>query len=193
VVRSQHELDETVAGLRQRLRRAAQYKLLYERQRLAPLSSHRVFVRMEDAIAHRQQRVDDLSFRLQSLARARLAERARRLELLLSRLRQRDLRQQLALRQRELRGHVEALTASMRQSLMRRRSPVEQAAAKLAALSPVAILERGYSLVFDARGALVKDAAQLAPGERIRGRLARGEFDARVEALRPAKPASESS
>ena len=193
VVRSQQELEETVSALRQRLRRAAQYKLLYERQRLGPLAAHRVFVRMEDAIARRQQRVDDLSFRLESLARARLAERSQRVELALSRLRRRDLRQQLEFRQRELQARLAALSAAMQQSLMRRRSRLEQAGAKLAALSPVAILERGYSLIFNAQGSLIKDAAHLAPGDAIRARLARGEVDARVEALHPEGASSEES
>jgi exodeoxyribonuclease VII large subunit len=191
VVRSQQELNETVAALRQRLRRAAQYKLLYERQRLGALASHRVFARMEDSIARRQQYVDDLGFRLQSLMRRRMAEYARRLDVAVSRLRRRELRQQVELRQRELRTYVQALTSAARQALMRRRSRLEQATAKLAALSPLAILERGYSLIFNAEGLLVKDAAELAPGESIQARLARGELQARVEAVRP--PGSRSS
>jgi exodeoxyribonuclease VII large subunit len=183
VVRSQQELRESVSALRERLRRAMQYKLLYERQKLGSLEASGVFVRMQDAIARRQQRLDDLGFRLQSLVRARLAERARRLDLAVSRLRQRDLRQQLRMRERELLSHLQALAAAARQSLMRRRSRLEQASAKLAALSPVAILERGYSLIFTAQGALVKDAAQLAPGDPIQARLARGELHARIESL----------
>ena len=78
--------------------------------------------------------------------------------------------------------------AAARQSLLRRRARLEQASAKLAALSPVAILERGYSLIFDAQGALVKDAAQLAPGDPIQARLARGQLRARVESRRNAAP-----
>jgi exodeoxyribonuclease VII large subunit len=184
VIRSKQDLEDQVATLRERLRRAMQYKLLYQRQALAALGGHRVFVRMEDAIARRQQRVDDLTFRLQQLARARVGDARRRLDLAVARLGQRDLRQQLGMRRRELLGRLQALLAANRQSLMRRRSRLEQAAGKLAALSPVAILERGYSLIFDARGTLVKDAAQLAPGDAIQARLARGELDARVESLR---------
>ena len=75
VIRSQQEIEQTVSALRERLRRAMQYKLLYQRQRLTSLSSHRVFARMEDAIARRQQRLDDLDFRLESLFRARLGRR----------------------------------------------------------------------------------------------------------------------
>jgi exodeoxyribonuclease VII large subunit len=143
---------------------------------------------MEDAIARRQQRVDDLGFRLQQLARARLADASRRLDRALGRLYQRDLRQQLRVQERELLSRLQALAAVTRQALMRRRSRLDQAAGKLATLSPVAILERGYSLIFDAQGALVKDAAQLAPGDAIQARLARGEFDARVERLRKTGP-----
>lgn len=193
VIRSKQEIEETVAALRERLRRAIQYKILYERQSLTALEKNRVFARMEDAIARRQQRVDDLRFRLESLMRSRLTDASQRLNLGVSRLRQRDLRQQLRTRERELRSRLEALSAATHQYLMRRRSRLEQASAKLAALSPLAILKRGYSLVFDANGQLVKDVAQLAPGDQIQARLARGEVSARVESLLPPGKKSSSS
>jgi exodeoxyribonuclease VII large subunit len=177
-----------VASLRERLRRAMQYKLLSQRQALAALGGRSVFDRMADAIARRQQRVDDLGFRLEQLVGARVGSASRRLDLAVAGLRQRDLRQQLRMRKRELDSRLEALVAASRQFLMRRRSRLEQATGTLAALSPMAILGRGYSLVFDAHGALVKDAAQLAPGDAIAVRLARGGLDARVEALRQNGP-----
>jgi len=183
VIAPSQELEGAISALRERLRRAVQYKLLYERQNLAALSSHRVFARMEDALRRRQQRLDDLGFRLQNLLRSRLAEATRRLDQIVSRLRQRDLRQQFALRQRELMSHRQALLTAAGQSLQRRRWRVDQAGAKLAALSPLAILERGYSLIFNGEGALVKDVGQLQPGDAIQARLARGQVDARVEAL----------
>jgi exodeoxyribonuclease VII large subunit len=187
VIRPQQELAQSVAALHERLRRAMQYKLLYQRQNLMSLEKNRVFARMEDAITRRQQRVDDLRFRLETAVRANLNNATRRLELASSLLRQRDLRQQLKTRQRELFSRMEALAAVAQRYLMRRRSRLEQATAKLAALSPVAILERGYSLIFDARGALVKDAAQLSAGEMIHARLAQGSLDARVESTRSAQ------
>jgi exodeoxyribonuclease VII large subunit len=190
VIRSKQELQEAVSALRERLRRAMQYRLLYERQRVSSLEKNRVFSRMEDAIARRQQRVDDLRFRLESLARAQVSEASRRLELGVSRLRQRDLRQQLKMRERELVSRMETLSAATWRFLMRHRSRLEQASGKLATLSPVAILERGYSLIFDARGTLVTNASQLSKGDAIRARLANGEMDARVEALRETSSAT---
>ena len=61
------------------------------------------------------------------------------------------------------------------------RARLNQVSGRLQALSPLAILERGYALVFDAAGNLVKDAEQVKPGEEIRARLARGTVAARVE------------
>jgi len=188
VIRSQRELTESVSALRERLRRAIQYKLLYERKNLMSLQKNRVFARMEDAITRRQQRVDDLRFRLETAVRANLNNASRRLELASSLLRQRDLRQQLKSRERELFSRLEALSAATQRYLMRRRARLEQATTKLNALSPVAILQRGYSLIFDANGSLVKDAAQLSPGDAIKARLAKGSIDARVEATRPTQP-----
>jgi exodeoxyribonuclease VII large subunit len=92
------------------------------------------------------------------------------------------------MRERELLSHLQTLAAAAQRYLMRRRSRIEQAAGKLATLSPVAILERGYSLIFDAQGALIKDASQLTPGDSIHARLARGAVDARIEAVHKSEP-----
>jgi exodeoxyribonuclease VII large subunit len=63
------------------------------------------------------------------------------------------------------------------------RAALEQAAAKLDALSPLACLARGYSLVRrgDATGPVVSDAATLAPGDPVALVFARGRARARVE------------
>jgi exodeoxyribonuclease VII large subunit len=54
----------------------------------------------------------------------------------------------------------------------------------LVALSPNNILERGYALVFDAAGNLVKDASQLHPGDEISARVARGSFTANAKTIK---------
>lgn len=54
---------------------------------------------------------------------------------------------------------------------------------RLEALSPLAILERGYSLTFDGTGGLVKEARKVKVGERLRTRLHRGTLYSRVEEI----------
>jgi exodeoxyribonuclease VII large subunit len=62
--------------------------------------------------------------------------------------------------------------------------------ARLHSLSPLAVLDRGYALVLDAQGGLVRSAAQLGPGDLLTTRLADGGFTSRVEAATANKPAS---
>lgn len=53
--------------------------------------------------------------------------------------------------------------------------------AGLGGLDPTAVLGRGYSITYTASGELLRDAAQVAPGERLRTRLARGEVLSEVK------------
>jgi exodeoxyribonuclease VII large subunit len=65
--------------------------------------------------------------------------------------------------------------AAMRRVLEARRAELARTAAQLHALSPLAVLDRGYAMV--ARGdAIVRDAADVADGDELRVRLARGEL-----------------
>jgi len=50
----------------------------------------------------------------------------------------------------------------------------------MAALSPLAVLDRGYAMVSKGT-ALVRDAAQVTTGDRLRVRLARGTLGVIVE------------
>ena len=66
-----------------------------------------------------------------------------------------------------------------------KRAPLEPLLAKLEQLSPERTLERGYAIVFDAAGNVLKQASQTAAGEPIRVRLARGQLAAKVETVIP--------
>ncbi len=58
-------------------------------------------------------------------------------------------------------------------------------AASLRALSPQSTLDRGYAVVRDPSGDVVRDAAELAVGQRVSIRLARGSADADVAGVAP--------
>jgi len=79
-----------------------------------------------------------------------------------------------------LEAQVANLAAATRTRLLGSRGALDRQTASLEALSPVAILNRGYALVFDAKGQLVKDAARLEAGDEVSARLARGRVRARV-------------
>ena len=212
VTQSKQELAGRLKMLRDRLCQAMNYKLLRAHNALSRLAQHSALVRVPDAVARRQQRVDDLVYRMAQAQRRNLANLHRRREALETRLRHQDVRVRLATTRRQLeqrtaelqthaarwlaakRTQLDQLTASMGRAaetiVLRRRSRWERLHGSLAALSPKAILARGYALVFDAKGHLVKNAAQLHQGDSVRTQLGRGEFTAEVEEVNP-EPATE--
>jgi exodeoxyribonuclease VII large subunit len=181
VIRSRQEIEEQAEGLRLRLARAVRYRLLMAKQTLTEAAQHGAFARMMDGINQRQQRLDDLNFRLEKAERRLIEQHRRRWERAAAAVRHYDVRRVLAGIGQELVSSKAALTSAIKTSLFRNRSRLEQIEHQLKALSPVAILERGYALVFDAAGKLVKDSAQVQSGDEISARLAKGTVTARVE------------
>jgi len=181
VIRSRQEIEEQAEGLRLRLARAVRYRLLMAKQTLTEAAQHGAFARMMDGINQRQQRLDDLNFRLEKAERRLIEQQRRRWERAAAAVRHYDVRRVLAGIGQELVSSKAALTSAIKTSLFRNRSRLEQIEHQLKALSPVAILERGYALVFDAAGKLVKDSAQVQSGDEISARLAKGTVTARVE------------
>ena len=53
--------------------------------------------------------------------------------------------------------------------------------AGLTSLDPAAVLARGYSITYDASGAVLREASRVRPGERLRTRLAAGEIESEVK------------
>jgi exodeoxyribonuclease VII large subunit len=155
---------------------------------------------LEREIATRAQAIDRLALRLVHPAR-RLAAGRERLTALARHLAAAGQRQ-LAVRRATLAGcelrlaqarpdvsaprqRLDRLAHRLRQALesraARERDRLARCAGALAALSPAATLERGYSIVRDASGAIVRDAGRLAAGERVRLQFARGAAAATVE------------
>jgi exodeoxyribonuclease VII large subunit len=181
VIRSRQEIEEQADSLRLRLARAMRYRLLMAKQTLTEVAQHGAFARMMEGINQRQQRLDDLRYRLENSERRLLEKHRRKWEQVSAAVRHYDARRVLAGMRRDLASHATAITSAMHTLLLRRRSRLEQIEHQLKALSPVAILERGYALVFDSSGKLVKNSAQVEVGDEISARLAHGTMIAKVE------------
>jgi exodeoxyribonuclease VII large subunit len=181
VIRSRQEIEEQSESLRMRLARAMRYRLLMARQSLTEAAQHGAFARMVEGINRRQQRLDDLSFRLEKAQRHLIEQHRRRWERVSAAVRHYDARRVLAGIRRDLLGHAAAISSAMKTVLLRNGARLDQAERQLKALSPVAILERGYALVFDQGGKLLKDSSQVETGDQISARLAKGALTARVE------------
>jgi exodeoxyribonuclease VII large subunit len=181
VIRSRVEVENQAEAVRERLVRAMERRLLEARNALMERAQHGAFARMMGLIRQRQQKVDDLTYRLERGERHALELMRRRWETLAAAVRHYDLRRVLAGMRGELGAGTAALAAAMRNQLLQNKVRIERMGRALETLSPLAILERGYALVFDGSGQLVKDAAQVKAGDEIRARVARGEIAATVK------------
>jgi exodeoxyribonuclease VII large subunit len=68
-------------------------------------------------------------------------------------------------------------------SLQEARERLGRAAVSLDALSPLAVLQRGYAIAQDASGKPVRDAASVVSGDEITVRLAKGKLNTRVDTV----------
>src|SRR6266851_4005164 len=187
VIRSRVEVENQAQSVTERLVRAMERRLLEARNALMERAQDGAFARMMDLIRQRQQKVDDLTYRLERGERQVLEQMRRKWETFAAAVRHYDLRRVLAGIRGELEAGTAALAAAMRNLLLQKKVRTERMGRALETLSPLAILDRGYALVFDSAGQLVKDAGQLSVGDEIQARVARGEFTATVKRLSGAK------
>lgn len=159
---------------------------------------------MQYRIARQQQGLDQLSLRLIHPA-TRLAQARSRLALLGAQLnaaltrgqqRQRERLNRAALgfgrampRTERYRGKVgllgQRLHAAIKTQQQSHHNALEGISAALAHLNPEATLARGFSIVRDAEGRLVTDAASLQRGQIVNLHLARGEAEASIVSSSP--------
>jgi exodeoxyribonuclease VII large subunit len=181
VIRSRQGVENQAEAVEERLVRAMERLLLEARHTLTQRAQHGAFARMVDVIRQRQQKLDDLTYRLERSERQALEQMRRKWETVAAAVRHYDLRRVLAGMRRELEAGTAALAATMRNHLLQNKVRVERMGRALETLSPLAILERGYALVFNSSGNLIKDAGQVKVGEEISARVARGEIRATVK------------
>ena len=180
VIRSRQDIEDNAGALHDRLTRAMRYRLLMGRQALTELSQHGAFARMMEVIRQRQQKLDDLTHRVELAQRNLLEKSRRRWEIVSAAVRHYDVRLVLTGMRKELESRTTALASVMRNVLLQHRVRSERLETALRSLSPLAILDRGYALVFDADGKLLKDADAVKIGDEISARLAHGQVEAAV-------------
>jgi exodeoxyribonuclease VII large subunit len=149
----------------------------------------RASLRLDRAIAmliSPQQRLAQQGERLQAL-KARLARAAgvpqerRRESLAMVRGRLARIDPQVGRLRRDLELALQRLSGAAPRQLAQQRARLSAAALTLQALSPRKILERGYAIVRDEHGGVVKNALDLSKGDRLNLELAQGSADVQVQ------------
>jgi exodeoxyribonuclease VII large subunit len=180
VTAAQQHVEDHITILATRVQRAGHFHLMHARQRYARLSAESVLIRVRDAVNRRDQRLDEVRLRLDTSMQRPLRIRARQLGFLIDRLRRQDITARIATIHRRLQSSDQRLHRTTTQIINPRQMRLNRASAGLGALSPLAVLSRGYALVYAADGRLLRSAAATAAGQTIRARLAHGVLEAEV-------------
>jgi exodeoxyribonuclease VII large subunit len=176
------DLAAELALLRRRGSRA-----LAETARRARHELERARARLGDPrrlLDERRQRLDEHVERSRRVLARRLAAARGDLRSIEGRLHRAHPHRRIAEQRHALAAMRHGLETAMQPALVRRRHAIEAACGKLEALSPMRVLERGFSLTQRADGHVVTSAADVAPGERITVRVHDGGFDATVGGTR---------
>ena len=179
VICTRQELLERIAAQREKIVQRLRYSLAMVARRLNQQGVDRATTLLHRSVNRRMQRVDDHQEHLRENMRTRLENIRRTLRGLEARLRYFDLRPRLADDRRLDKAGSAAIQVD-RLRIERRRRPLEALAGKLSQLSPLLILDRGYAIVTEETGTIVKSSAEAPPGSRIKIRLARGKLGADV-------------
>jgi exodeoxyribonuclease VII large subunit len=180
IVCTRQELLDRTDGLRHRMLQLLRYRLAMLAREVHQQGFERVLSNVHRSLGKRIQRVDELEYRLRELTRARIEGGKRNQRAFDERLRRFDPRPRFSEQRRRLEAASGLVVQSIRLQLARRRARLETLDAKVSHLSPLRILERGYSIATTAEGRIIKDSASIAEKSDIFIRLARGKLRALV-------------
>ena len=171
-------LLDTLAAQRRQLQRQWQSALQGRQQALDLLALR--LVHPAEQIARQRRQLDHLAHRLGGALAQTCARRRQTLGALGQRLTVARPQTERAARRLDALAH--RLDAAGHQALDERRANLARFAAALAHLNPQAVLERGYSLVTDEHGVIVRDSRTLEPNARIAVCFRHGRAEATVVA-----------
>ena len=142
---------------------------------------HRAHSSIATRLSKDQSQLRAFQQRLSAAAPAVRLEKARQaLERMPERL-QAALQSRLTASEIRLSRLADRLDPATRRRLDTARASLQHHAGRLEALSPLAVLHRGYGLVRTTDGAVVRDADSLTPGQGLSIRVARGTIEAEVQ------------
>lgn len=176
VVKNATDLCTGVIQLRNQLNRCMQFKLRNAHEQLKSLRRQLIDPRrrLQDLIF----RCDELTMRLEQSVFRYIADCRMRVEMALRKMG--SPREHLLSLKSRLKAFETALAQSMKTRLQERKSALREAMAKMEALSPLKVVQRGYSIVTTGKKKIVKSVKQLKTGDEVHLQFAEGSAQASI-------------
>jgi len=187
VVSQKAELVERVTNLRRRLTQSLHFQLSRFRNKVLELSTHRVFSTVEGKLRSYRQRSDELVFRLEGGIRGQIAAGKTEWQLLSNNLQRLDLARVVQVKREALTHLWARAQTQLHFTIHTSKERLRALEGTLQALSPKAVLKRGYAICRDEQGNILRDASSLLPGDSFTVKLAKGQIRGRTEGISSAE------
>lgn len=181
-------VDRHLRQLQQRLATLQQRRMQGNAQRVDHLLARLQAQRPQARLQRDRERLVHLHRRLLGAMREQQQRRQSQLDRARSRLLGQHPQQRLPLLRHRLGELTQRLRHAIERRLERDRLTLQQAARALHTVSPLATLERGYAILFDEAGKVLRSTQGVETGTALRARLADGELGLRVEECDATKP-----
>ncbi len=179
------ELEQTLATHRRRLRQALSAQVEARRSRLERVRRSPFFVQPRRYLLEQAQRLDRLTERLSTRVHRQTERSGERLLRLSSRLASAHPGSKAAYASARRKTASKRLEQAMLALAKDRRSMLASAVRQLDALSPLKVMARGYSIVYDEQEKrLVKSIRDVQPGDLVKVRVADGQLDCHIWSMR---------
>ncbi len=181
VIQERESFDKHIAEIQRKLSDAINYLILEQRHRLQTLIADRAFRRPEDLLREYRQRTDELSQRMAESLRGRLDLLRDRFTDARARMDSFDLRARLETMRLRTEHRAGELRLRIERMLVAKRKQFERLMLQLDERSPLKVLDRGYAIVYDSAGNPLRAASDVAVGDEVNMRLARGRLWAEIK------------
>ena len=183
VAAREDQLCSALAQTGQNLGRLMRYKIVNARTRVQQQALSQAFGEVRGRLREAAAATNSASHRLQILIGQTLRSAHLRADALNGSLAPGQLRARLTAARIRFDSAYTGCNIAIQQQIEGAGKRLGLAAASLDALSPLAVLQRGYAIAQTEDGMLLRDAKLVAVGDSIKVRLAKGRLSTRVESL----------
>ncbi|THE11271.1 exodeoxyribonuclease VII large subunit [Bacillus timonensis] len=174
------ELSERLLVRHTRLLRAMKEKLVNDSKRLDRLKKSYAFRFPKNLYEQKEQQLDRLVESLERAAVMTISRKQEAFQKVKLRLQHNHPSEKLIQARQKQDHNTKMLVKEFKQILKQKEYAFSSKVAKLEALSPLKIMDRGYSLVYDQEQHLVKSVKQVEAGNVVKVKLTDGTFDCEV-------------
>ncbi len=174
------ELAEKISVRQARLLRSIRENLNTQRDRLQSLQKSYAFRYPKNLYAQKEQQLDRLYERFEKVTERTIELKQDQYKTLILRLSHQHPEEKLRLAKEQMIQLEKTLQKEFRHGLKQRNQEFAAMVSKLNALSPLKIMERGYSIAYNHENRLLKSIQSVEPGDLLTVRVQDGQLDCKV-------------